>query len=60
MRAPCNAIEIMVENIIKMRGLEKEFIELLNPILFASSLLKCQINNQLDFNLILNKKFRMN
>ena len=59
MRAPSNAIEIMVDNLLKAHDLKKKFIELLKPIRYASSMLKCQINSQLDYNLILNKKFKM-
>ena len=59
MRAPSNAIEIMVDNVLKTRGLKNKVIKPLKSILYASSMLKCQINNQLDYNLIVKKKFKM-
>ena len=59
MRAPANAIEIMVDNLLKRRSLKIEYRKLLNPIRYASNMLKCQINSQLDYNLILKKKFKM-
>ena len=59
MRAPCSAIDIMIENVLNTKGLKNKYIKILKPVLYASSMLKCQINNQLDYNLILAKKFKL-
>jgi K+-sensing histidine kinase KdpD len=60
MRAPLGAIDQIVEHVVSLPRMPKKVVRLLKPVKCASKILKTQVNNLLDYNLLQKKQFKLN
>jgi K+-sensing histidine kinase KdpD len=60
MRSPISAINHVIDMVLNIPEVSKKIVKLLKPVFCASKILKVQINNLLDYNLLQKTEFKVN